>query len=220
MKDGLDENTLATLWDAYDWHKAREELFEMQNRLAILIQDIKVKKKEQAHGRKTVQVQKRKTVKLTGLPDVNSHEHLHSLEDDADKAQLQNLIQGNKRKIRALQNEIVKSLPARMLAVAHVSENTSSKPGVDGVRWMHPHQKMRAALNLGSGVYHALPSILYIAQGKRGKDRNIKLPAMVDRAMQTLYSYALEPISEVTSDKLSRNSDKLSYPEKIIILEK
>jgi len=110
---------------------------------------------------------------------------------------------GMKRKVRSLQTEIVQSLSSCMLAVAHVASTTTSKPGVDGVKWIHSHQKMAAAYELCYSKYLAKPTVLVVLQGKRGKDRNLKMFTMHDRAMQTLHSFAVDPIAEVQADSHS-----------------
>ena len=107
-----------------------------------------------------------------------------------------------KNLVKKTQKEIVSSLSAKMLAIAKVA-SSSSKAGVDGVRWRHSWQKMRAAFKLGEGEYLALPTHLFIIYCKKGKDRNIKLSCMSDRAMQVLHSFALDPICEVFCDKKS-----------------
>ena len=100
------------------------------------------------------------------------------------------------------QSELVNSLAAKMLAVAKVCE-AAVQPGVDGVRWRNSWEKMSAALRLDNEEYAAEPYRLLIVKTKRGKERNIKLPTMKDRAMQVLHSFALDPVAEVLADKKS-----------------
>jgi len=106
--------------------------------------------------------------------------------------------------VKECQLNILKSLSAKMLAVRHAS-STSSGPGVDGVRLGRPYDKMQMALDLGADIknYKAQPTRLLKVIPKRGKERNIKIPTMYDRALQILYSYTLSPIAQITGDKKS-----------------
>ena len=55
--------------------------------------------------------------------------------------------------IEELQNTIVRDLDIKCLAVRHVV-GSSSSPGVDGVKWRTPAEKMRGAMSLTSKDYH------------------------------------------------------------------
>lgn len=92
----------------------------------------------------------------------------------------------------ALQKQIVRSLPAKVLAVRHVVQ-INSEAGVDGVRWKSDAEKMRAALSLTSRGYHAKPYRRIIVT-ERGKERRIHIPVAYDKAMQVLYAYSLDPV--------------------------
>jgi RNA-directed DNA polymerase len=89
-----------------------------------------------------------------------------------------------------------------LLAVKRVTENSGNRtPGVDGVRWKSPTQKIRAALSLSRKDYRAEPlRRLYILK-KNGKKRPLGIPTIKDRAMQALHLLALEPVSETLADK-------------------
>lgn len=111
----------------------------------------------------------------------------------------------NNQKIRQLQEKIVYSSEARMLAVRKVSEksNTTS-PGVDGVIWRKNSDKMKAAILLNNVKYEAKPLKFFEFNDlKSGKIRSVGIPTMTDRAMQVLYSYALEPVAEARADRKS-----------------
>ena len=101
----------------------------------------------------------------------------------------------------ALQKQIVRSLPAKVLAVRHVVQ-INSEAGVDGVRWKSDAEKMRAALSLTSRGYHAKPYRRIIVT-ERGKERRIHIPVAYDKAMQVLYAYSLDPVAESTADRKS-----------------
>lgn len=100
------------------------------------------------------------------------------------------------------QRRIVSSLEARLLAVRHTC-STGGGPGVDGIRWTEPHEKMSAALSLSAAKYQALPSRLLVIRSKNGKQRRIHVETYYDRAMQCLYAYALDPIAEAWGDRKS-----------------
>ena len=100
-----------------------------------------------------------------------------------------------------LQEEIVRSIHARLLAVRHVSNNTYSA-GSDGVLWCSAGDKMRAAMLLNE---KASPSthkrIVQISKGK--KYREIQIGTMQERTREKLYAYALSPIAETKGDRKS-----------------
>lgn len=63
---------------------------------------------------------------------------------------------------------------------------------------------MKAVLQLNSRTYKAKPlRRVYIAKKDKKKKRPLGIPTMYDRAMQTLYALALEPIEETKGDKIS-----------------
>lgn len=110
----------------------------------------------------------------------------------------------NDKMVFKVQEKIVTSLEARALAVRHVSEVLKSSPGIDNVKWITPFEKMKATIFLNSGEYKAAPLKRIVIQDKRGmKERRIGIPTLTDRAMQVLYTYALEPIFEATADRKS-----------------
>lgn len=100
------------------------------------------------------------------------------------------------------QRRIVKSFEARLLAVRHTC-STAGGPGVDGIRWSKPHEKMKAAMSLTASKYEAFPARLLIIRSKNGKQRHIHINTYYDRAMQCLYAYALDPIAEAWGDRTS-----------------
>ena len=104
--------------------------------------------------------------------------------------------------IEKWQKKIVFSLDAKLLAVRHVC-STASCSGVDSIKWSTPHEKMTAALSLTSKGYRALPSRLLLVKSKNGKQRHIHIDTYYDRAMQTLYAYALDPVAESWGERKS-----------------
>ena len=110
---------------------------------------------------------------------------------------------GDMARIIEMQKRIVRSECSKLLAVRHVTE-TSSGPGIDGVKWVTPCEKMRAALSLTSKDYKAQPYRHIVIQSKnKTKERRISVPTMYDRAMQVLYAYSLDPVAEATAERKS-----------------
>ncbi len=104
--------------------------------------------------------------------------------------------------IEKWQKNIAFSIDAKLLAVRHVCE-TSAGSGVDCIKWTTPEEKMRAALSLSSRNYRAMPARLLLIRSKNGRQRRIHIETYHDRAMQALYSYALDPIAESWGDRKS-----------------
>ena len=110
----------------------------------------------------------------------------------------------NKDQIKKLSIRIVSSIEAKTLAVRKVSEVLKSSPGIDNVRWIKSSDKMRAAISLSPYNYKCKPFKRFvITDARSSKERRVGIPSMYDRAMQVLYCYALEPISEATADRKS-----------------
>ncbi|MBR6013458.1 MAG: exodeoxyribonuclease III [Selenomonadaceae bacterium] len=107
------------------------------------------------------------------------------------------------KKVENIQNQIVNSKLIKRLAVRSVSNRTNTA-GVDNVRWNTSVEKFLAVGKLNKKPYKASPlrQIILIDKGT-GKERYIGVPTMYDRAMHKLYSYALAPVMEATSEKFS-----------------
>lgn len=128
-----------------------------------------------------------------------AEEKLAALQADLSHAAVRN----NRSQIEKIQKKIVRDTDIKCLAVRHVVESTSG-PGVDGVRWKEPAEMMRAALSLTSKDYRASPlrQILITAKNT-GKERRPQLPTYFDRAMNVLYGYSLIPVTEATAERKS-----------------
>lgn len=107
--------------------------------------------------------------------------------------------------VKRLEYLLINSYYAKLLAVRKVTQNKGKRTaGIDGIKWLNPESKMIAALSLTGNRYKAQPlKRVFINKPGKKKKRPLGIPTMYDRAMQCLYSLALEPIAEVTSDSRS-----------------
>ena len=101
-----------------------------------------------------------------------------------------------------LQHKLIHSFYAKVLAVKIVTTNRGSNtPGIDNVKWLTSLDKMEAVYSLRRRGYKPQPLRRIYLPKSNGKLRPLSIPTFKDRAMQTLYKFALEPIAEVTADK-------------------
>ncbi len=107
--------------------------------------------------------------------------------------------------VKRLQYLITHSYYAKLLATRKPTQNTGKRTaGIDGETWSTSETKMKAALNLTDKKYVAKPlKRVYIEKQGSNKKRPLGIPTMYDRAMQSLYALALEPIAETTGDRAS-----------------
>lgn len=104
-------------------------------------------------------------------------------------------------KVKALQWILVHSFAAKLWAVRRVVINNGKRtPGVDGVIWRTPREKMEAAQSLDRRGYEPQPLRRIYIPKKNGKLRPLSIPTMKDRAMQALYLLALNPVAELRAD--------------------
>ncbi len=110
---------------------------------------------------------------------------------------------GKHNKVKALQWILTHSFFSKLLAVKRVVQNRGAKtPGVDGIVWETPKQKMTAALSLKRRGYKTRPlKRIYIPKKQKGKFRPLSIPVMYCQAQQALHLLALEPVSEMLADK-------------------
>src|SRR5674476_1189022 len=72
--------------------------------------------------------------------------------------------------------------------------------GIDGEKWLTSTSKMKAVLSLTGKGYKAKPlKRVFINKPGKKKKRPLDIPTMYDRAIQSLYSLALEPIAKTMS---------------------
>lgn len=103
-----------------------------------------------------------------------------------------------------LQHCLIHSFHAKALAVKIVTSNRGKNtPGLDGVIWDTQESKFEAIASLRRRGYKPKPLRRIYIPKPNGKRRPLSIPTMKDRAMQTLYKFALEPIAEVTADNCS-----------------
>ncbi|MCS3924951.1 group II intron reverse transcriptase/maturase, partial [Methanosalsum natronophilum] len=107
--------------------------------------------------------------------------------------------------VKRLQYLLTHSFSAKLLAVKRVTQNKGKRTaGIDGEKWTTPNSKMKAVLKLSDKKYKAKPlRRMYISKHGTKKKRPLSIPTMYDRAMQSLYSFALNPIAETTADTRS-----------------
>src|SRR5659263_488225 len=107
--------------------------------------------------------------------------------------------------VKRLQYLITLSHYAKLLAVRKPTQNTGKRTaGIDGETWSSSKTKMEAALRLTDKKYIAKPlKRVFIEKPGKKKKRPLGIPTMYDRAMQSLYALALEPIAEATGDRTS-----------------
>lgn len=112
--------------------------------------------------------------------------------------------EGRWNKVKALQRLLTHSFSGKALAVRRVTENRGKRtPGVDQELWSTSQTKYRAVLGLRKRGYRPLPLRRVLIPKPNGKTRSLGIPTMKDRAMQALYSLALDPISETLADNHS-----------------
>ena len=108
---------------------------------------------------------------------------------------------GESKKVLSLQHKLIHSFYAKALSVKMVTTNKGKRtPGIDGILWITPEDKWQAVLSLNRRGYHPKPLKRSYIQKPNGQRRLLGIPTMRDRAMQTLYRLALEPVAEITGD--------------------
>ena len=102
---------------------------------------------------------------------------------------------GDVAKVHKLQRVLLKSWNARLLAVRRISQDNQGKhtAGVDGVKSLSPKERIELAENLRLGVKGKALRRVWIPKPGRTEKRGLRIPAMEDRARQSLLKLALEP---------------------------
>lgn len=105
-------------------------------------------------------------------------------------------------KAKALQWLLTHSFSGKALAVKRVTQNAGSKtPGVDGVLWRTPFQKIQAVLSMQRRGYKPQPLRRIYIPKRLGGHRPLGIPPMECRAMQALHLLAVEPVMETKADR-------------------
>lgn len=114
-------------------------------------------------------------------------------------------VKGDMNKVKRLQYLLTHSFYAKAFAVKKVTSNKGKNTsGVDKKIWSTSASKMKAILTLSDRHYRTKPlRRVYIEKKGKNKKRPLGIPTMYDRAMQTLYALALEPVAETTGDNIS-----------------
>jgi len=108
---------------------------------------------------------------------------------------------GDLDKVAHLQQQILNSQAARLLAVKQVTSNSGRRtPGVDGHLWDTAEQKLDAAHKLKPEAYQPRPARRVPIPKSSGRFRPLGILTMKDRAMQALYLLALDPVAETHAD--------------------
>ncbi|MWP63280.1 group II intron reverse transcriptase/maturase [Gilliamella sp. Pas-s25] len=129
---------------------------------------------------------------------VKATRHVKGLQGRIAKATLEN----DWRKVKRLQRLLTRSIYAKQLAVRRVTENKGKRTaGVDKVTWNTAEAKWKAVAMLTNKGYQPQPLKRVYIPKSDGKKRPLGIPTMKDRAMQALYLFALQPVSETTADK-------------------
>ena len=89
--------------------------------------------------------------------------------------------QGRYGKVKALQRLLSHSFYAKLKAVKRVTQNRGrNTPGVDGVVWRTPLQKIRGVSNLKRRGYRSAPLRRIYIPKRNGKKRPLSIPTMKD----------------------------------------
>lgn len=102
---------------------------------------------------------------------------------------------GNKGTVTFLQDLLIKSYDAKLLAVRHVTTQSSGRktPGVDKLTYTTPEEKMELANTLEIDGRSAPIRQTMIPKPGRTEKRPLGIPIIRDRAKQRLVLMALEP---------------------------
>src|SRR5665811_1544482 len=128
-------------------------------------------------------------------------EHVNRLQIRITKA----VIQKKRNLVKRLSYLLTHSHYAKLLAVRKIIQNKGKRTaGIDGIQWRTPEAKIKAALSLTDKRYKAKPlKRIYIEKYGKKEKRPLGIPTMYDRAMQALYTLALDPYAEATADTKS-----------------
>ena len=110
---------------------------------------------------------------------------------------------GDKEAVHALQQRLMESEAARLLAVRRVTEENQGKdtPGVDGIKSLTAEGRLATASAIHPKHWSNQPILparrVWIAKPGTGERRPLGILPMIDRCKQALVKLALEPEWEV-----------------------
>lgn len=106
--------------------------------------------------------------------------------------------------VKRLQYLLTHSFYAKAIAIKKVTQNKGKNTaGIDNQLWKADSDKWEGIKSLNTARYKALPTKRILIPKKNGKMRPLSIPTLKDRAMQTLYLLALQPIEETIADEHS-----------------
>ena len=103
--------------------------------------------------------------------------------------------EGNIVKVRKLQNLLVNSETARLLAVKKVSQDNTGKKtaGVDGIKSLTPSQRIELSKTLRIPSKASKLRRVWIPKPGKPEKRPLGIPTIKDRALQCLVKFVMEP---------------------------
>ena len=115
------------------------------------------------------------------------------------------VVAGKHNLVKRLQYLLTHSYYAKALSVKRVTTSKGKRtPGIDGITWDKPFEKMQAIHRLRDRCYKSKPlKRVYIEKYGKAEKRPLGIPSMHDRAMQALHLLALEPVAETTAERVS-----------------
>ncbi len=106
---------------------------------------------------------------------------------------------GDLEVVYALQQRLIESEPARLLAVRRVTEENQGKDtaGIDGIKSLNPQERLAMAAAIHLQNWKSQPALpvrrVWIPKQDSGEQRPISILPMLDRCKQALVKLALEP---------------------------